>query len=162
MMSMGMGMCQRITMRQAIECGCCGTQDWGKHTPECPIGKAQSLPVEDYGKCPVCRKGRIGVNTGDFFECRKCHAVFYAGSIGWGDRTKIYLLDGPGDLLPVYKMDEVGTGEFKWDAYRKDLEEEINIILKGKEEGMEYVRKQMAKLRRKQLTTNERKNACGS
>src|SRR6478736_534388 len=76
---MGLGL--NLRLRTTLRCNVC----YGlipEHTPECPQKQLEEYldaQLNHEYSCPKCHKGRVAVNDGDYWECRKCHKQFTSG-----------------------------------------------------------------------------------
>lgn len=116
---MGMSMSLQLIQR----CVVCN-ESVDNHASQCPVGLMDKvLDKLPQIKCPRCR-GKVSVNKGDFFECRKCHTQFTTGVFFHKPGTEqeyLHNLRGD-DYILVVEMEEKGTGEFPIDKLLKDME----------------------------------------
>jgi hypothetical protein len=129
---------------QILECTICG-QSCEDHAPNCPELACKAVAaLKENIRCPQCR-GSIGLNTEDYYECRKCHSLFSTSEIvvGYDVATlkKVILLDWKRDvtincvLLPIK-----GKGDMFW-------EKQVKIVNDARNEA----RKLAKRLRKNQL-----------
>lgn len=78
--------------------------------------------------CPKCRGGKVGVNKGDAFECRSCHAQFtrIPGGVVPCTGERLMLIDEkPVDLdsagINVWVMSQQGQGKFPEDEFLPNI-----------------------------------------
>jgi hypothetical protein len=122
MMGLGLGM----NIEQIIICEVCG-RGIHEHTPrECPMASMDALSrARKTWNCPGCHASRsLEVNDGDFFECRKCRAV-YASGLGAGDppdekREVLIDLDA-NEAITVFRLPGLGAGKYPIDKTFKTL-----------------------------------------
>ena len=127
-MEMGMGLRQEMIQR----CRVCD-RSIEDHEPDCPQGQLQELMKSiclGSAGCPVCRNGIVRRNSGDFFECERCHAQMTTGIAYSEADAKSYFLDFPvGDLVIVLLMEDKGPGRFPQDEFIELLKRQIESRL---------------------------------
>ncbi len=86
-------------------------------------------------KCPACRKWAVGLNDGDYFECRKCNTQFSASMVCAGEDPdtleKAFILKRNDEWpIEVLVMKNKGIGKFPHD-------EKLAQLCKAREEARE-------------------------
>ena len=125
-MSMGLS----LNIYHYAKCTLCG-ESIAQHADTCPHNRIQMIDAQrSCIRCPVCPKGRVEVNTDDYYECRECNTLFTTSGIHEGKRLKKSILfeERKDEAINVLILKEKGKGLFKFDRDMKKIEEEIERI----------------------------------
>jgi len=125
-MHMGIG----LRLFQGIACHACDGF-LHEHEEGCPQDMltkfCQEAVLHEY-RCPRCFAGRVAINKGDFFECRKCHTQFSSGPACGEDAETLdraFLMNDTDDYVKVVVMTVKGNGKFRNDEIIKALRQSV-------------------------------------
>lgn len=109
------GMSMSHGVMQIIRCEFCGSPD-GEHAPGCLHAQLDHLEsLQRHIPCPNCGERAIGMNSDDYYECRKCSTQYSTGAAG--KDAPCHFLDDPraSDLLVAAELSYKGQGNFPLD-----------------------------------------------
>lgn len=131
---MNYGLSMECNMRMCLKCRICN-EDMDTHARGCPEGIIKEI-IEKHRviKCPVCRRTKVEINAGDFYECRACRTQFsrshICGPNAAEELEETYLFPDSGEVLKVLIMKEKGEGKFPFDRYLKKFRQLRNRAMK--------------------------------
>jgi len=132
------GMYMGIRLFQGIACRACDGF-LHEHEEGCPQDKltkfCQEAALHEY-RCPKCI-GRVAVNKGDFYECRKCRTQFSSGPACGEDVETLdiaFLMNDTDDYVKVAVMTSKGQGKFRNDEIIKALRQAVKRAVRRRQE----------------------------